>query len=389
MTARLKRLARDTAIVIAVSLGLLVGMELLVRLFAPQTLEGTSVRGAHFSAPDSILGYRYLPEAVWRFRHPEYQVEYAINADGFRDTSSHPVPKPPGARRLLLLGDSFTFGQGVTYDETWTVRAEHELARRGETVDLVKAGVQGMDTRTELVLLRRLGRRLAPDLVVVGWLVNDLYTNIPWEERPDTELPDSTGRWADVRSRVFVKDGARFSSHLLVLARRLVTSNDAAYLNLYLAAPDRGGFLRVPLGEAAERQLHITEGLLRHMAAYSDSIGARLVVLSIPQQFQVLYRRSGRRDSAVDVEFYDRHFSEYAARHGFTWVPTLDAFAGADTGSVDLFYRLDGHLTPAGNAVLAREFLDRVVPLLAEPHPAAAGGGVPSPEPARGTSSAP
>src|SRR5688572_22523197 len=104
VAARWAGLARDTAIVGAVSLGLFLLLELGLRVFAPQSLQGTSLRGEHFSAEDSILGYRYVPGAVWRFRHPEYSVEYAINGQGFRDATAHPVPKPPGTIRVLLIG---------------------------------------------------------------------------------------------------------------------------------------------------------------------------------------------------------------------------------------------------------------------------------------------
>jgi hypothetical protein len=45
---------------------------------------------------------------------------------------------------MLLLGDSFTFGQAVDYDQTWPVLVERELDRRGPQVDRVKAGVQAV-----------------------------------------------------------------------------------------------------------------------------------------------------------------------------------------------------------------------------------------------------
>jgi hypothetical protein len=112
------------------------------------------------------------------------------------------------------------------------------------------------------------------------------------------------------------------------------------------------------------RQIEVTEGLLDRMAAHCDSLGVPLIVVSIPQQFQVLYLRGAPTDSTVNVHLYDEHFTEYAARRGFTWIPTLDAFHAADTTDAELFYRLDGHLTPAGNAILADAFLRRVVPRL-------------------------
>lgn len=369
-TGRLRRLVRDAAIVLAMTIALLAGAELVLRLFFPQHLVGTPVRGQAFSVEDSVLGLRYVPGAVWRFSHPEYRVEYAVNAHGFRDATTHPATKPAGTVRVLLLGDSFTFGQGVEYVETWPVRVERELARRGLAhVELVKAGMQGADTRSELVLLRRLLPQYRPDVVVVGFLINDLYTNTP-EQRtvsraPRTAADSASADWNAVRSAVFARAGRKESSHLLALARRWLTSFDPVYIGLYLSAPGRGDFLQRPLPERAARQLEVTRTLLRTIAATCDSAGASLVVVSIPQQFQVLYERAGMRRPDVDVRYYDRALGATAESLGVAWVPTLDVFAAA-RGNAELFYRLDGHLTPRGNAVLAGAFIDRVVPLIAE-----------------------
>lgn len=336
------------------SLALLLVLELVVRTFWPQVLTGRSLHGERFSQRDEFLGRTYVPGAVWRFRHPEYDVVYAINDDGFRDANLRGREKPPGTLRILLLGDSFTFGYGVNYEQIWPVLAERELLRRGQPVDLVKAGVEGMDTRSELVLLHRLVKRYSPDAVVVGFLVNDVYDNEPYEARASRDRPPDTAvgpRWQLP------------TLHLVILARRLVTATDAGYALLYLAAPQRGEFLRVPLSPAAERQRRVTEDLLRLMAKVCDSARIPLAVLSIPQQFQTLYERSSIRDPRVNVRLYDQLFSQVAERERFSWVPALDAFLHADSGE-ELFYRLDGHLTPAGNRVLAEVFVRDVMPAL-------------------------
>jgi hypothetical protein len=103
------------------------------------------------------------------------------------------------------------------------------------------------------------------------------------------------------------------------------------------------------------------------MASFCDSLGVPLVVLSIPQQFQLLYLRKSGRDPSVDVHLYDRHLEVFASGRGFDWIATLDAFARADTGDVELFHRLDGHLTSAGNAVLASRFVEQVIPRIIGP----------------------
>ncbi len=360
--AGVRRLLRDTAIVLAVSLGMMVALELVLRGFAPQSLRGTPVRGEHLSIADPLLGLRYVPGSVWRFRHPEYDVEYAINPEGFRDARRRPPRGPPGTTRVLLLGDSFTFGQGVSYQDAWPVQAERWLDRTHPgQFDLVKAGLQGMDTRSELILLRRLAARYPPDAVVVSFLINDVYTNSPLTPAA-RHAADSARSWEDVRGAVFRPAAEDRTFHLLALARRLVTSVDRAYVGLYLAVPARGDFLRTPLPPLPRRQLAVTEELLAEMDAVCDSLGVPLVVLSIPQQFQVLYLRGGARDPGVDVRLYDRRLEALAARRGFEWIATLDAFAAADTGGAELYYRLDGHLTAAGNQVVAERFVEEVVP---------------------------
>ena len=361
LSERLKALARDSAIVLAVTLGLILALELLLRLLAPQELVGIRVRGDHFSVPDSALGMRYVPGSIWRFRHPEYQATYSINPDGFRDAKQWSSQKPPGTIRVLLVGDSFTFGQGSDYDQIWPVLAERELAQKGTKVELVKAGIQGLDTRGELILMRRLVPRYDIDAVVVGFLINDLYFNKPYSSGP-VPVRAAPGMGGIRESAIRAGDGNR-SFHLLTLARRIVSAGDAAYVSFYLRWPTVGNYFRLPLSKEAASQVEITDTLFRQIATYCDSVGKPLIVFSMPQQFQILYPRSGRSDPGVDVRYPDRHFSELAAALGFDWVPSLDSFISASkTAKQDLFYRLDGHFTPGGNVVAARVFIDEVIP---------------------------
>jgi lysophospholipase L1-like esterase len=344
------------------SIAIIAALELMFRLFFPQTLVPTRIQGERFSLPHPDLGMRYVPGAVWRFRHPEYSVEYAINEEGFRKPASPALQSSSPGGRLLLLGDSFTFGQGVSYETTWGAIAEGLLRQRGLPLQLVNAGVQRMDTRSELLLLRELAPRYRPEAVVVGFLINDLYTNVPLE--PDPKAETRSADWSHVRDEVFVRPGGAQTFHLLQFARRLVTSSDAMYAKLYLAAPSRGEFLRLPLSARPRRQLAVTEQLLKQLAAESRALNVPLIVLSIPQQFQVLYRvAQGKQAGDIDVAFYDRYFAELGQRVGFTWVATLDALVEAEEPASS-YYRLDGHLSAEGHAVVAGVLADTLAQLL-------------------------
>jgi lysophospholipase L1-like esterase len=368
------RFLKDAAIVIGVSVALVLIAELFLRAFFPQRLEGTSLRGQRFSVRDEVLGMRYVPGAIWRFTHPEYEVEYAINADGFRDAREHPVPKPNGTVRMLVLGDSFTFGQGANYEDTWPVLIERQFERVGNhRIDVVKAGMQSMDTRSEFLLMQELVKKYDADVIVVGFLINDLYANSLYgiEQEQLTLVTsaengtrdDAAESWFRTMKNTFVRNDRGGTFHLLNLSRRTLLANDSLYCRLYIASA-RGDFMSEPWKPEVSEQVKITETLFKKMHEYAQSNGKQLIVLSIPQQFQVLYLEEYPGSREVDVAAFDRYFAGVARRHGFAWINSLESFAQAKEDPAKLFYRWDGHLTPAGNRVVADVFTRQIVPLL-------------------------
>lgn len=87
-------------------------------------------------------------------------------------------PKPPGARRVLVFGDSFVFGVGVDDDHVFTARLEALLNDASPTrFEVVNMGVSGYSSDQELLLLEDLGTRLEPDLVILIGCDNDFEGN--------------------------------------------------------------------------------------------------------------------------------------------------------------------------------------------------------------------
>lgn len=108
-------------------------------------------------------------------------VPVRINALGFRDTREYDVEKALGTFRILVLGDSVTFGHGTRNDTTYPFLLEQRLrAWRPEVNwEVWNLGVPGYATSQELALLHRVAGRYQPDLVVVGLFQNDLTGNEP------------------------------------------------------------------------------------------------------------------------------------------------------------------------------------------------------------------
>jgi lysophospholipase L1-like esterase len=97
------------------------------------------------------------------------------NSLGFRDTREYPLSKAPGTFRILVLGDSVTFGHGALYETSYPYLLEQRLrAWRPELKwEIWNLGVPGYNTAQELAYLKQVGERYAPDLVIVGFFQND------------------------------------------------------------------------------------------------------------------------------------------------------------------------------------------------------------------------
>lgn len=96
-----------------------------------------------------------------------------INAKGYRDLA-RAIPKPAGVRRVLNLGDSFAWGASVEFEDAYPQRLERALARRrGEPWEVVNLAKPGMATIDHAAQLEKEGDAYAPDVVLLGYVLND------------------------------------------------------------------------------------------------------------------------------------------------------------------------------------------------------------------------
>ena len=74
------------------------------------------------------------------YETPEFRFVVRTNSIGLRDTE---IPlRRTGRKRVLAIGDSFTFGWGVRLEETWPKVLEAALRRSGEEVEILKRQLQ-------------------------------------------------------------------------------------------------------------------------------------------------------------------------------------------------------------------------------------------------------
>lgn len=95
-----------------------------------------------------------------------------VGPEGFR--GQLPDEREPGEVRVLLLGDSCTFGHGVAQNETLDRLLEKDLRQRtGRKVRVFNGGVPGYSTFQGLDLVRELAARIHPDLLVEAYFYAD------------------------------------------------------------------------------------------------------------------------------------------------------------------------------------------------------------------------
>ena len=98
-------------------LGILV-LEGVVRLIEPR-----EVLRAFFMTPDPVLHHKFIPNGTGRHKTLEFDVRYAINSLGMREREV-PRDKPAGTHRILMLGDSFTEGNGVEVGDAFPAQIQ-------------------------------------------------------------------------------------------------------------------------------------------------------------------------------------------------------------------------------------------------------------------------
>ncbi|HEY0510379.1 MAG TPA: GDSL-type esterase/lipase family protein [Thermoanaerobaculia bacterium] len=116
---------------------------------------------------DPASGYTLRPGFQGReiAQEREFDVPVAIGKEGEEEglrVQPHPAPPSPPGPRVLAVGDSMTFGEGVPADATYSAVLERTL---GVRVD--NAGVPGYSSAQMLGRLRRYLPALRPDVVLM------------------------------------------------------------------------------------------------------------------------------------------------------------------------------------------------------------------------------
>lgn len=164
-----RRLVKLGSILILECIVLFAVSEGIARLFLPA--------GPNFIHPQMLIE----PSISRGFTHRPNQHAYTIdkpfvtNSLGLRDEREVPLTKDEEFR-IVVLGDSMTVGLGVLSQDTFTSQLERSLNERFDRVRAINGAVGAYSTWQEVDLLKEKIHQLQPDIVLLAFYWNDLYT---------------------------------------------------------------------------------------------------------------------------------------------------------------------------------------------------------------------
>lgn len=329
---------------------------------------------------DALVHHSFRPSTSDIARSPEWESNYKINNLGMRD-KDYSEKKPDNIFRILVIGDSYTEGQGVEAEETSPKLLEKALGDKmsGKKIEVLNAGTLSYSPVIEYLYLKHKGVKLQPDLVILNFDQGDIIDD-HWYE------PEVIKDEKDIPVGFRVAKDATFSAkpenkNLVLSIKKFLHENSAFYLfvansvkvkkiKLY---PEIGDNTVIPGNIGTDKLITTrepsTEGYdglwnftKRNLKLINDLLkenNIKLLINDYPYGHQVNATEwaEGRKAWAFEARLYseDKNFktlASFAQENGILYHSMVEDFRKEQRHP--LFFSKDGHWTKLGHEVAAK-----------------------------------
>lgn len=369
--SRLKSVLAGLLLTTVTLILILAAAEIATRLFSdivPPLKARNQTFGDHYLP--SFSGDVYVPEAGRK-------IHLRFNRYGFRGPD-RPREKPPGVRRIAVMGDSMVASIAVEEQDTLVYHLESKLNGAGEkgTWEAFNFGVSAASPGTELVVYRELASQWHPDIVLMAFFLGN---DISDSSRELDNYPriyfdiDGEGR---LYQRAFSAKKASVSNYLNRYSRfyvwqkvRINQAVSRARETAQVLAPCHWVYCRQE-SEEIRKAWKIIEEVLRVFREEVEAEGGRFGLFILPTGYQVypdqldkLLALAGERADQFDADYPAERLTRICQALNIPFLSLTACFREAargrtarETPSGDLLlFGGGGHLTEAGNALAARE----------------------------------
>lgn len=306
-------------------------------------------------------------------------VPFQTNSAGFRDRERR-VEKPPGTRRVAVLGDSFVAGMAVPQEQIFS-RVTEELLKDSEPpTEVLAFGVVGYSTSLELKLLEEVVVPYSPEVVVLSFFQNDPtdnhaptsssfapYLRLTEDGGLEWVTPRQAGKvggrahtsWLNQNSRLYL-----WQKHQV---RKIADWWKWRYRKGRKAVPRVYHSVLSPRPDDIEAAWRLTRAVLTRFADACKVRGIHLILMDIPFQEEVSEERlqaSCRRYPqlcalGMDWSSSRKELTPLTQDLGIEYLDLRKPMS-RHPAPASLYFEEDGHLTEAGHRFVAEVLKGRL-----------------------------
>lgn len=258
------------------------------------------------------------------------------NSKGLRGKTEYAYDKPPDKLRIVVLGDSYTFGDDVSDDETYPYYLQQMFPR----FEVINMGVHGYGHDQMLILLKEEGLKYKPDIVILGFVYLDIYRN-------------SISFRDYAKPAFFLEDGELVKKNACVPSPEESLKREWARPKLYdlynifqrRALYNRYSVRYGLFQKIRERATHdLTYCILDEMVSLIKSIDAKPIFVYLPHRIEL---REDRGSAAEETYFFD-YCRTNESLECFSVLPYM-----AEQNEPDKLFMPSLHYSPSGNLSVA------------------------------------
>ncbi len=282
---------------------------------------------------------------------PSRKYHVSINGFGFRGAEIE-KKKRPGTVRIMILGDSFAYGDGVDDRHTLSRQLQDVLNKgmKDGKYEVINAGRMGSYLTNEIELYEKYGWIFKPDILILAYCYNDLseliYTdlykrnvyNAPFSGEERGRLAESVSREAK-KSVVYKLAGKRRAEMVANREFKFVRDKKGRIIIGIPVEPFKKG-----VNKDIERALSVYERRLLEFRDELEADGVRLMFIIYPTPI-----KDEEIKRPVNMELF-----EFAEKNG---IPAIDLRAPwlAVDRDIMSFFDVDTHPTARAHSITASE----------------------------------
>ena len=310
------------------------------------------------------------PNAYWKEKWGNQNYEIYTNNLGFKDKKIRKVNFKEN--NILFIGDSFTEGVGINYENTFVGIIENKISSKRDNYEILNAGVISY---SPIVILSKLNhiinkRKLPINKVFVVLSNGDLH--------------DDIFRYDSISSDYVVKHKDFYNNKMLVNLNNFIKSNTIFYqlfkkifpisnlitdikktnkteynkqtvLNILNSKPDHQNVINDKAFLLwGERALNKSTFYMQEVYDLLNKENIDLTLILIQEAIFVL--------NDLDSTFYENHWKNFAEKNKIEFIFVKDYhsnYIDKYEAYKDMFFIGDNHFNENGNRLIAKEILEK------------------------------